>query len=228
LKRIYIFLFVLLIFTGCKNDNEVEELKNRINELENEINMLDEISVRIDESDNLVNELQISIVGLQDRIADFNIEDELDGINQDLQKLERNEEFMKGIFFGNAIFDTNTIQKGDYIASMEFVGREDRTRYRFIGRKTLVGHYSISLNDEFWGSDVITFGFDEKVTDVLPRANEDFRTLWFMFSNYDEAFELLSKNGMSGDVTIVIDEYVVDLMQSAVVNTGRIVEVIYD
>lgn len=235
LKQILIILFIVLMFTGCKSYIVAEELNDRISELEVEINMLEEISEHINESDKLIQELQLSIVGLQDRITELNIEDEMQGIyldlediNHDMDELERNEEFIQRIFFGNAIFDAKTIQKGDYIASMEFVGREEKTRYKFVGRKTLVGHYSISLNDEYWGSDIVTFGFDDEVTDVLPRANEDYRTLWFMFSNYDEAFEMLSTNGMNGKATIVIDEYVIDLMQSDVVNTARIVEVIYD
>lgn len=232
MKQLLIFILIVIFSTSCTNNDDIGELNNRISILEDEMNEFTELSKQINETSNLNRELQVSITDLEDELRELSISNEnitisadIELLSQDIMRLERNEAFIQQMFFGDSIFDSKSIQVGDYVASMEYVGRYE-TRYKFSGRKTLVGHYDISLNDEYWGTDIITFGIDESVTDVLPRANEDYRTLWFKFSNYNEAYEMLKSNGMSGEATIVIDEYEIDLLQSDVVNTARLVEVI--
>lgn len=53
--------------------------------------------------------------------------------------------------------------------------------------------------------------------DKLPRILGDERIVWFVFSNKlaDHAFK------QSGPVTITIDNYVIDSMESAVANTAK-------
>lgn len=72
----------------------------------------------------------------------------------------------------------------------------------------------------------MTFYFDDKVTDVLPREKNDLRMRWFYFSNYEEAEEMLRPFENEETVTILIDQYIVRLLELEVINSANIISVI--
>jgi len=115
---------------------------------------------------------------------------------------------------------------GDTITGMKLIEINETvgSQFLFEGQKKITGQFAILSDDDYW-YDTVTFDVDDEAIDILPREIKDHRNLWFTFSNYDQAVELLSPYGTSGTVTIVIDQYCVKLLEGCVINAARIIDV---
>ena len=194
----YMTLFAIVsLLAGCSNeDSKIKEYETRIAELENQVQ---------------------SILAERERTEDISI------LKEKVESNEKSVRFVNRMIFDNALFSRDNIRVDDMVADMKLTEIKDEMgeQFLFSGEKTLTGRFEILENDEYYGEDIF-FYLDDKLTGVLPREKSDVRDIWFRFSNYDEALELLKPFGTSGEVTIKIDQYRIDLLESEVVNEARI------
>ncbi|HHY38560.1 MAG TPA: hypothetical protein GX507_06515 [Clostridia bacterium] len=132
------------------------------------------------------------------------------------------------------IFDAKAVKVGDKVLGMEIVDLsvndidEDNysVRVKFSGQATVSGTYTHEKEDEEMLGCKIRFEVDAESEACLPREKTDKRVLWFVFTNHDEAEELLGPPGSSGKATVVIDEYGINCTFSCEYNTAKLVRVI--
>lgn len=131
------------------------------------------------------------------------------------------------------IFDAKAVKVGDKVLGMEIVDiyqsmtlTKRIVRAGFSGQATVSGTYTHEKQDEEMLRCQIRFKVDEESSSSLPKEKTDTRILWFVFKNQDEAEELLGPPGSSGEATIVIDEYRINLVPSCEYNTAKLVRVI--
>lgn len=256
-KLILISLLVVLstLFFACGNTESVTQtLESKILELENgvtNINLeLESLNTRIlqadvtfetlqnktIETDEILKNMSSKIVAIEEVIASKDIEsngnfwsDEMMSFNENIEGLKENLDLLKKMLYGNVIFHPHTIDKGDIAAGMKHIDypNDEGDGFLFSGEKWLKGKFNIALENEHHGNR-IEFFVDESQSDVLPRAYNDYRNLWFVFSNYDEAYEMLLPYVEHDTITIVIDQYDIDLRQSDVVNSARFIKIFED
>lgn len=132
------------------------------------------------------------------------------------------------------IFDAKTAKVGDKILGMEITDlcvhdideKVYLARVKFSGQATVSGRYTHEKEDNEMLGCQIRFEVDKEYDLSLPREKTDTRVLWFVFSNHDEAEELLGPPGSSGMATVVIDEYRINLVPSCEYNTAKLVRVV--
>lgn len=223
-------IFVLLIFAlvSCTNNqNELDELEVRISKIE----QASEDNVKLTDELKIVSEKIIKIEEEIDQIkanqGSIQSVDDIKLIEERIVEIKTQLSFLNHMLFGNSLFDRNTLKVGDHIADMKLIEKSDSKGMQFLfsGEKVITGTYKIYSEDEYWG-DTIFFYADEKITDILPRAIGDQRTIWFRFSNYDEVVEMLKPYEQNEKLTITIDQYYINLLESDVINEAHIINVI--
>ncbi|MBT9259711.1 MAG: hypothetical protein KM310_08155 [Clostridiales bacterium] len=95
----------------------------------------------------------------------------------------------------------------------------------FAGEVTVTGRYVHQpLENEFSGGEVC-MDVDSSTEDRLPRLEGDNRSLWFCFTNRDEAAAYLAPDGI-GEATVVIDDYTIDYRPTETWNRATLVKVV--
>lgn len=230
-------LSVIALVSCSANQDEIAKLEERIIKLEasyethSEItSLLEEITIHIDEMEE---EITIHIDGMQkekESIQNTNDDDdvleEINSLNANIRSIKNDVEFLKRAAFGESLFDRNTIEEGDTVKGMKLIEIEEHegSNFFFEGQKKITGQFNITSDSDDW-YDSVSFHVGDEGMNILPREIQDYRTLWFEFTNYDQAVELLSPYGTSGTATIVIDQYCVKLLEGCVVNQARLIGV---
>jgi hypothetical protein len=113
--------------------------------------------------------------------------------------------------------------------------KQGRLAY-YTGEATISGDYEWRFDDETLQhiGDLVCFYPKEASASLIPRAMDDKRVPWFCFSQQEDARKMLKipskrPNGnctYTGEATIVIADYVVNLRESEVNDEARLVKVI--
>jgi hypothetical protein len=225
-KSIYgiIIVFVVLL-VGCNeetnqiNDN-LESLDKQ--QLGTEIDLKKEIS-SLNSQLNAINTKLSELSGQSDMIESQNIE--IAELESRITDVNKELEITKKMLWGSSVFDRKEIAVGSEINNMTVtkIAKQKGTQIYFEGETKLKGVFSIHI-DNFLFGDYVAFELDRSSTD-LPRAFGDTRYQWFVFSNHDEALNLLKEFGETGEVSIVIDEFTIDLAETATYNRARLLSV---
>lgn len=237
--RVLMVISILFILNGCDQSNNdlietIEQLESKQMKLERDIAFQTEQLAKVEELKSDVSDIRTEIERLSKNVNDYtNVDsytDKLDSLEESFGNLESRVEFLSYMSFESALFDRNEAKINDYYAGMRLAEIDSEENmgnlyFLFEGEKQLTGKFEIYQDHEWFGS-IVTFTIEEKVTDVLPREIGDRRRLWFEFSNFDEAFELLRPYGNTGTVTILIDEYYIDLLPSESINQARLVKIV--
>ena len=199
-----IFVFSSLILCGCQSydKDELTSLQNEYKAIQSELAEKEgQLNKLKDENNRLLSELE--------------------HLKTDLYFSENRAKFI----WGDALFDASGIKVGDIVAGLklkEIIG----TKYIFEGQKIVKGKFTI-WNDEYY-KDMISFAIDDKNANELPRALSDSRTLWFMFANRDEAYSILKNKNSNEYIDLLIENYVIDLKESEVINSAILIKAIND
>ncbi|GMQ57228.1 hypothetical protein AN1V17_16230 [Vallitalea sediminicola] len=225
---IIIVTVVVISINGCTaKPSEVTVLSNRISEIE-EINnrKSEEIIKRLESIEYRISEVEKTI-NIKNKNEEDLPQDAIDELMSTIEDVELNINFIESMIWGRSLFDLNKIKVGDNVNEMIVTDITSRKgmQIQFSGQKQLTGNYSI-IKDDYYLGNIVTFSIDDKLSDILPRAKDDMRTLWFRFSNYDEAVDMLEEYGDSGEITIIIDEYYIDLLESDVINEAKLIKVV--
>jgi len=231
-KLMYLTTIVVITMSliSCSNNqNELKDYKVRLEDLEHQIQKNSEIIEDMRDANQRIILLEEDVELLKRANDDFLRPENLLDVEERVENIQNDIWFISRMLFGDALFSRDDIEIGDFVADMQLIERSEEigVQFLFSGEKQLTGRYKI-VEDDYFHGDMVAFYIDEKVTDILPREMYDLRTIWFSFSNYEEALELLRPHGLSGKVTITIDQYLVDLLESEVINEARLTNVIFE
>lgn len=98
----------------------------------------------------------------------------------------------------------------------------------FSGKITVSGEYHYYGDDPsgFLSNTVCFDNLDEQSQTKIPKMIGDDRNIWFCFSNQELARNLFNPQGASGMATIVIDDYVINILPAEVTNTAKLIKII--
>ncbi len=132
--------------------------------------------------------------------------------------------------------------KEEMVVSEDVIGRHDlsnkgdmqfksanfyRGLYTFSGKITVTGRYIYYEKDAGILNDIVCLdNIRESDVKKFPKFADDERDVWFCFSNQELAKKLFGPEGSSGQATIEIDNYTIDMMESEVWNTAELIRVI--
>ncbi|MDD5438303.1 MAG: hypothetical protein PHC70_04110 [Patescibacteria group bacterium] len=122
------------------------------------------------------------------------------------------------------LFDKSTAKAGDKIGEMTIKSIDDRYT-KFTGQITVSGQVNVYGEDDGGAnilSDNVCMNVDQADWAKFPRIKGDERNIWFCFSNLDPAKKAFKQ---SGQATVVIDDYVIDSLESEVWNQAKLVKV---
>lgn len=227
----FVFLIILSIaLSGCTNNNleEIDILTNQVNELSNKINNYEDINSNIEGLSSRIANLETKVSNSIDNEQLDIVKNELDSISTNLAEIQVELQFVENTVYKRSLFKADDIEVGEVVSGMILEEKNYHKDWRllFSGEVELTGEYTISENDEYWGRDVMFFDVDDDNSkNILPRALGDNRHLWFVIRNYEEAYNILIASGLEGEATIVVDNYLIDLLQSDVVNEADLIKV---
>lgn len=227
IKIIVLSILSVIVLIGCSSkQDEILKLEERINKLEVSLEAHSETLDMFEEITGSIDDMQEDIDSIKNTNKNNLVLEEINSFNANLESIKNEVNFLKRTIFGKALFDRNTILVGDTIKGMKLIeiNENEGSQFLFDGQKKITGQFTIISDNDYW-YDTVNFHVDDEAKDILPREIQDYRTLWFEFSNYDQAVELLSPYGTSGTVTIVIDQYCVKLLEGCVINAARIIDV---
>jgi len=231
-KFTFVFIIILLIaLSGCTNNNleEIDTLTNQVNKLSKRIDNYEELTSNIESLSSRIANIEKKVSNSVDNEQLDLVENELKSISTNLSKIQVELQFIENTVYNRSLFKADDIEVGELVSSMILVEKNYNKAWRllFSGEVELTGEYRISENDEYYGRDVIFFDVDDDNSkNVLPRALGDNRHLWFVIRNYEDAYNLLINSGLEGEATVVVDNYLIDLLQSDVVNEADLIKVI--
>ena len=135
------------------------------------------------------------------------------------------------------LFDAREVSAGDTVSGLEIISLSvepgpdlnNEENYfaivKFSGKLKLTGKY-ISYSDQPLLGRSIIFYPDKESSNLIPRLKHDLSdTVWFVFENYTEAFELLSQPDSEGNATIIVDNFTINYTLEPI-NTVNIAGVI--
>lgn len=121
-------------------------------------------------------------------------------------------------------FSLDNVEAGDRVGSMTLV-EKDLQSALFNGHTEVTGSYRVDIGDELLGSIWCIEELSADSLKLIPKESSDERGVWFCFNNNQKASALLGDESKDS-VTVVIDDYFIDLKQSSVYNTATLVEVL--
>lgn len=227
--RRFVILLLIVILSGCSNhEKEFDSLSQRIELLEMENESLSNVADALDSLEIEIDELQNEMDVLkEDSVTDNdNLDNQITNIKRSISNLDDSIEYIENMIWRNCLFDRNEVTVGDYVSGMELteIDGHDNQILQFTGETYVTGSFGI-VTDDYVVGDGVTFSVD-RLSSYLPREINDRRDLWFVFTNYEEALLMLEDYKDCGEISIIIDEYKLDLTESAVVNTAKLVKVI--
>jgi len=244
-KRVIYLVIVMFIMSGCTNNTaDTVSINERIDEMQ-QLNdaKYNELITRVDKIESSIAEIKESINEIEKKVIDDGYEeinglvndidgekkekaDEYEDVNGLVNDVDEEIDFIETMIWGTKLFVRSEVQLGDRISDMEIVdiSGDKNQIIQFRGEAYVVGTFGIIENNPVL-VDGVSFYVD-KLSDYLPRERNDVRDLWFMFSNAEEAKQMLSEYNNQGEIAIIIDDYLLDLTESTVVNSARLVRVI--
>jgi len=110
------------------------------------------------------------------------------------------------------------------LESFSCVGGGPDCHYQFSGKVEITGTYHVYDETEAFLGNAVCFDADDASLSQIPYEAADSRSVWFCFSNEDEARTQFPSS--EGTATIVIDEYFLILVGAEVWNTATLVDVV--
>lgn len=219
---IFLIINIFSIYVVKKNINTINTIEKNMYVLEQEVDSLvlenDYLKDNIYGINMKLDSNKTDIEAIHNNYNESNLflENEIEQNIADVQ-------MMKDLIFGKTLFDKEAVQVGDELG--EFIVKEIYKNNKdfiitFDGSARIYGYFGLTQDN------TIIFILNE-FGRYLPRAKND-RRIWFTFSNTEEAKKMFENHNMYELQTIIIDDFKLDLTESEVYNTARLVEVLTD
>jgi hypothetical protein len=124
------------------------------------------------------------------------------------------------------IFDISQAKAGDKVANMTIKEVVNPSYIvQFSGEQEITGGYYYETQ---YAEMVCMRDFTKSSLNVIPKEKSDSRPVWFCFDDLESAKSLLgiTETGDQGTITLVIDNYRIDMRPAGVFNTATLVEVV--
>jgi len=210
-------LFVSFILTGCTDyEAQIEQLNTELEYVKSENgDLIGTLKSKDEEIEKLRTEFEkinIGIEELETAIDKFESENLNDSKHKELSNP----------------FDSSSINVLDTVCGLSLVKTpisSNSCGYEFRGALQVSGDYSHEPEDEFLFQR-IEFRPDEESIKFFPKAKSDTRGIWLVLNEYDEISHYFGKVGETGKVTLVIDNYYIDLREIETVNSATLISIV--
>lgn len=184
------------------------------------IESLDQINTKLSLLESRIDDIENNVLEL-----DGDLENDISNLKKANRDVKEDIAFIEDLIWRGNLFEFDKVNVGDYVGQMKVseINEGDPIVY-FTGEVMVKGSYGVVIDSPVL-ADGVYFYVDD-ATGYLPRERSDNRVLWFMITNTETAYEMLENYSTTDEILIIIDEYVVDLTETATVNTAKLVKVI--
>lgn len=234
MRKILIIISLSLLLIGCENssrENEMKALENQIVVLENTIDTLVKAQDQMNSNLSRLNQTSEEIKNDLEHIkGESELKLDLEDYNTlynefsvMLYQRDSQIDFLRRTLYGDALFNVEDIEIGDIVAGIEYIEYDPyMIGLKFKGQVALRGSFRIDSEGPY--KDIVVFTVNHDYYHILPREKNDFRTLWFTFTNNEIVLdEFLKLNDQ--EVLVVIDDYTINLLEADVNNTATFLEI---